>query len=115
MRYKMDVSNLWIAWPIAGPWYISPLTGGTNNLVWRADAADGQSYVLRLSHDLPSIPRIRYEAELLQALSYKNLPFRLPLPLKANNGDIIVFFEQEQGTASFATLFPLLPGKLQDR
>jgi homoserine kinase type II len=111
----MNVSNLWTAWPVAGPWRTSPLLGGTNNLIWRADAADGQSYVLRLSHDLPLIPRVRYEAELLQALSYKNLPFRLPLPLRANNGDIIVYFEPEQGMTAFATLFPLLPGKLQDR
>ena len=111
----MDVSNLWTAWPVSGPWHISPLLGGTNNFVWRADGADNQSYVLRLSPDLARIPRFRYEAELLQCLSDKDLPFRLPLPLRANSGDIIVLFEQEQGAAAFATLYPLLPGNLQDR
>jgi homoserine kinase type II len=111
----MDVSNLWTAWPVSGPWHISPLLGGTNNFVWRADGADHESYVLRLSADLTRIPRIRYEAELLQYLSDKDLPFRLPLPLRANSGDIIVLFEQEQGAVAFATLYPLLPGKLQDR
>ena len=62
----MDISNLWTSWPICGPWHIFPLSGGTNNSVWRADAADGQAYVLRLSPDLTRIPRIRYEAQLLQ-------------------------------------------------
>lgn len=110
----MDVSNLWSAWPVAGPWRISPLQGGTNNVVWRADAADGQAYVLRLSPDLAGIPRMRYEAILLQALSDKGLPFRLPLPLKAHSGDVIIPFEQEQGPTAFATLYPLLPGNLHD-
>src|SRR5260370_36240523 len=110
-----NLSNLWTAWPVSGPSRISTLLGGTNNLVWRADATDGQSYVLRLSPDLTHISRIRYESALLQALSDKDLPFRLPLPLRANSGDIIVRFEQEQGTAALATLSPLLPGKLQDR
>lgn len=110
----MNISNLWTAWPIPGPWRISPLPGGTNNCIWRADGADNQSYVLRLSSDLTHIPRIRYEARLLQALSEKDLPFRLPLPLRANSGDIIVLFEQEQGTTALATLCPLLPGNLSD-
>jgi Ser/Thr protein kinase RdoA (MazF antagonist) len=70
---------------------------------------------LHLSPDLTRIPRIRYEAQLLQALSDKNLPFLLPVPLRANNGDIVVLFEQEQGTTALATLSHLLPGNLQDR
>lgn len=110
----MDALNLWTAWPVSGPWRISPLVGGTNKSIWRADGVDGQSYVLRLDPDLTGIPRIRYEAKLLQTLADCDLPFRLPLPLKATNDDIIVLFEQEQGTISFATLYPLLPGSLQD-
>lgn len=111
----MDVSKLWAAWPVSGPWCISPLLGGTNNVILRVDAADGQSYILRLSTDLTRAPRLRYEAELLEALSQKDLPFRLPLPLRANSGDSIVLFEQEQGTGMLATLSLLLPGNLQDR
>src|SRR5260370_36258493 len=42
-------------------------------------------------------------------------PFRLPVPLKATSGDIIVRFEHEQGTETIATLSPLLPGHLHDR
>ncbi len=111
----MDVLNLWAAWPISGPWHISSLLGGTNNVILRADTTDGQSYVLRLSTDLTRAPRMRYEAELLQALEDEDLPFRLPVPLKANSGDIIVRFEHEQGTDTIATLSPLLPGNLHDR
>jgi hypothetical protein len=29
----MDLAQLWQAWPIAEPWTLSPLSGGTNNLV----------------------------------------------------------------------------------
>jgi homoserine kinase type II len=111
----MDVSNLWAAWPISGPWHLSPMLGGTNNAMWRAGAADGQSYVLRLSTDLTRAPRMRYEAQLLHALEDKDPPFRLPVPMKATDGDIIVRFEQEQGTETIATLSPLLAGNLHDR
>lgn len=111
----MDISNLWAVWPVSGPWHISPLLAGTNNAMWRADTAAGQSYVLRLSTDLTRAPRMRYEAQLLQALEDEGLPFRLPVPLKATSGDIIVHFEQEQGTETIATLSPLLPGHLHDR
>jgi homoserine kinase type II len=111
----MDASNLWTAWPVSGPWHISRLLGGTNNAMWRADTADGQSYVLRLSTDLSCAPRMLYEAQLLQALEARGFPFRLPVPLKATSGDIIVHFVQAQGTETIATLSPLLPGHLHDR
>jgi len=114
-KYKVTLSNLWTAWPIAGPWHLFPLHGGTNNHVWRVVTADEQSYVLRLLPDATHIPRIRYEAALLRALSDKQLPFLLPLPLQSNNGDIIVPCEQETGASTIATLSPFLPGCLPDR
>ncbi len=112
---EMDLSKLWTAWPVAGPWSLTPLQGGTNNLIWRVGTADGQSYVLRLTPDITRIPRIRYEAALLQALQGKQLPFLLPIPLQAKSGDMIVSFEQETGTPALATLQPLLPGSLPER
>jgi homoserine kinase type II len=114
-KCEMDISNLWLAWQIKGPWTLSPLSGGTNNLIWRAETADGQVYVLRLARDVSDVPHMRYEGAILQALSEKDLPFLLPLPIKANSGDIIVSFEQEAGTPSVASLHPLLPGRLPDR
>ncbi len=111
----MDKSNLWQAWPIAGPWHLSPLSGGTNSSVWRAEATDGQRYVLRLIPSISHIPRIRYEAALLEALANRQLPFALPLPLKAYNGDIVVLFEQDTGEQACAILTHLLPGSLLNR
>jgi len=113
-QYSMQVSNLWEAWPIAGPWHLSPLSGGKNNRVWRAEAADGQCYVLRFIFDLAQIPHSRYEAALLEALAHKQPPFLLPLPLRAQNGDIIVPVEQEMEIPAFAILSPLLPGHMPD-
>jgi Ser/Thr protein kinase RdoA (MazF antagonist) len=45
--------------------------------------------------DANRISHIRYETALLQALSDKQAPFLLPLPIRANNGDAFVLFEQE--------------------
>jgi homoserine kinase type II len=111
----MQMLELWEAWPIVGPWHLSPLSGGTNNSVWRAEAADGRCYVLRLTSDRAHVQRIRYEAALLEALSHQQPPFLLPLPLRAYDGDIVVPFEQETGMVVFATLSPLLPGRPPER
>jgi Ser/Thr protein kinase RdoA (MazF antagonist) len=104
--------NLWQAWPIEGPWHLTPLSGGKNKQVWRAEAANGQCYVLRLIPDVSYIPHLRYEAALLEAVSHQHPPFLLPLPLQAHNGDIVVPCEQEAERWTFATLSPLLPGHL---
>ena len=112
----MDLTHLWQAWPIAGPWSLSPLSGGTNNMVWRADTASGERYVLRLFPDLAQLPRLHYEAALLQALSSANLPFRLPLPIMTRDGKSVALLEQEEAeTQAFASLSPFLPGKRPDR
>lgn len=111
----MKIPELWAAWPICGPWRLSPLPGGTNNTVWRADTADGQSYVLRLCTAVNRAPGLRYEAWLLQALADKGLPFQLPVPLRASNGDVLVSGEQEDGSQVIATHSLFLPGHLCDR
>lgn len=115
MQERLDAVDLWAAWPVCGPWRLAPLPGGTNNAVWRADAADGQSYVLRLSTELSRAPRLRYEAQLLQALAEAGLPFRLPIALRATDGDVVVSCVSEHGARTLATLSPLLPGSLHDR
>src|SRR5690348_14190071 len=104
---RMSISHLWQAWPIEGPWHLTPLSGGKNKRVWRVEAANGQCYVLRLVADVSHIPRLRYEAALLEAVSHQQPPFLLPLPLQAHNGDIVVPCEQEAGRWTFATLSPL--------
>ena len=111
----MDLAQLWQTWPIAGPWRLSPLSGGTNNLVWRVETADGECYVLRLFPDLTQLPRLRYEAALLRALSDGDLPFHLPLPVPTHSGESVAFLEQEGETLAFAILSLFLPGLHPDR
>ena len=111
----MILEQLWQAWPIAGPWRLSPLSGGTNNLVWRAETVDGERYVLRLFPDLTQLPRLRYEAALLEALSHADLPFRMPLPIRTRHGESVAFLEREKETLAFAVLSPFLPGALPER
>ena len=113
--YNGPGAQLWQVWPIAGPWRLSPLSGGTNNLVWRAETADGERYVLHLFPDLTQLPRLRYEAALLSTLSNVGLPFRLPLPIRTHSGDSVAFLEQEAETLAFAILSPFLPGERPDR
>jgi homoserine kinase type II len=115
MKDNINLAQLWQAWPIAGPWHLSPLSGGTNNLVWHAEATAGERYVLHLFPDLSQLPRRRYEATLLSALSNVDLPFRVPLPIKTRNGEDIAFLEHEVETLAFAILSPLLPGEHPDR
>jgi homoserine kinase type II len=70
---------------------------------------------LRVLPGSGDLPRARFEATLLYALSEKSLPFRLPLPLLSSGGDIVVPFEQETGSSTIATLYPFLPGSKPDR
>ena len=111
----MRFVNLEQAWPIEKPLSFSRLQGGVNNLVWKVEMAEGQSYVLRLIPDRNYIAHICYEAAVLNALSEKVLPFLLPIPIKTRNGDSVGTVEQENGAEVLALLTPLLPGRLHDR
>jgi homoserine kinase type II len=113
-RPKTDKANLWMAWPIAGPWRTFPLVKGTHSLIQGIEAADGQLFVLRVVPNTAHVLRLNYEAALLEALSNQGLPFLLPVPIKANNGDKVVSFEQEDGTMALSALCPFLPGRLID-
>ncbi|GHO85367.1 phosphotransferase enzyme family protein [Dictyobacter formicarum] len=108
----MDVSAICATWPIQGPCSLTPLTGGTNNHVWRVDTADGHAYTLRVSSGETHLPRLRYEMTILQALSIQDLPFLLPLPIHAYSGDQLVPLEIQDGTIGIATLAPFLPGSV---
>src|SRR5215470_9323964 len=115
IKDRMDLAQLWHVWPIAGPWHLEPLSGGTNNLVWRVEAASGAPYVLRLFPDLTQLPRLRCETALLSALAESELPFHLPLPVPTHRGERIAFLEQQAETLAFAILTPLLRGSHPDR
>src|SRR5262245_34888314 len=95
MQDIMDRVQFWQEWPIAGPWHLFPLSGGTNNQVWRVETLDGKHYVLRLFADLSWLPRLRSEAALLTALAEQDLPFQVPAPIQTRNGEGLAFLEQE--------------------
>lgn len=111
----MDVMKLVTAWPMVEPVQMVPLRGGTNNQMLSVETVSGKRYVLRLLPVNTDIARIRYEAALLYALTEQCLPFTLPLPLRASDGDIIVSLEQEEGGTVYATLHPFLSGNRLER
>lgn len=104
------LADLWRAWPIAGPWRLTPLTGGTNSHVWRAELADGAAWGLRLIAP-ERLPRERYATRLLAALPERALSFAVPRPLLARDGAI---FAPVPGDERMALLWPMLPGAHPD-
>ncbi len=106
----MRFTDVYTAWSIASPWQLTPLTGGTNSLVWRAESADHTYYMLRLIPDESAIPALQHEAALLETISAYNLPFKLPLPIKTRAGDLFAPCEQENGQRAVAVLSPFLVG-----
>jgi homoserine kinase type II len=111
----VDISDVLTAWLVAGPWKLSPLEGGSAvHQTLRVDAANSQSYVLRLSPDPTRLPFIQYEATILQALSEKGLPFHLPLPLKTKHGEVVALVKQQTEKPVCATLSPFLPGSVPE-
>ena len=111
----MRFTDLYTAWSIAGPWQLTPLSGGTNSLVWRAEATDHTYYMLRLIPGESATPGLSHEAALLAAISAYNLPFKLPLPIKTRAGDLFAACEQENGQSALAVLTPFLAGRPLNR
>ena len=108
-------TNFWVAWPFVGPWRMTPLVGGTNNNIQRAETPTGEQFVLRIQPDTTLLPRMRYEVELLTRLQAANLPFAVPVPIPARTGAYFVSFSDDVGNEAMATLWPLLPGAHPDR
>jgi homoserine kinase type II len=106
----MQFSDLYTAWPIVGPWQLTPMTGGTNSLVWRAEAADHACYILRIIPDGSARAKVYYETTLLRSIAAYHLPFALPLPIETRDGELFVPYEQENGQGAVAVLTPFLAG-----
>ncbi len=102
-------------WPIPAPFTLAPLAGGTNNQSWSVKAGDESLYVLRLISGTADLPRLRYENALLAALQSKSLPFALPRPLQALEGESFVLVEQDKMELAVAVLMPFLPGSIPER
>ena len=50
----IQTEQLWKEWPVAGPWQVSALEGGTNNSIWQVETRARQKYVLRIVSGLTS-------------------------------------------------------------
>jgi homoserine kinase type II len=111
----MQFTDLYTIWPIAGPWQLSPMTGGTNSLVWRAEAADSSLYTLRLIPNTSMGESVSDEAMLLEALAAHHLSFKLPLPIRTRDGALFVLCELENGERALAVLTPFLDGRPLNR
>lgn len=110
-----DPSYLLNNWPIAAPFTLAPLAGGTNNQTWSVRAADESLYVLRLISGTADLPRLQYENALLAALQSKSLPFALPRPLPASGGESFVLVERDGMEPAIVVLTPFLPGRIPER
>lgn len=105
----MDLAPLQHAWPLAGPWQVTPLAHGTNNTVQRV-ATPGGDYVLRVYRNHGDLGRLRFEHAILTRLAAADLPFALPVPLPTRTGELYVAIAGRDGEA-LATLTPLIAGE----
>jgi homoserine kinase type II len=97
------------AWPLAGPWRVTRITGGTNNVVERVETPAG-SFVLRRYGNHGNPARLDFECEVLAGLARQGLPFAVPLPLPTAGGALYAVLPAPDGATALATVTPLIPG-----
>jgi len=115
----MELASLQDAWPQTGAWLAQPhpLTRGTNNLMYRVEAAQG-AFALRISGKHVDMRRLRFEHDILSQLDAAGLPFALPTPLLTAQGDLAARVEPTEdaaGEPALATLTPLIAGEHPQR
>jgi homoserine kinase type II len=115
----MELASLQDAWPQTGAWLAQPqpLTRGTNNLMYRVEAAQG-AFALRVSGEHVDLRRLRFEHDILSQLDAAGLPFALPTLLLTAQGELAARMEQTAdatGEPALATLTPLITGEHPQR
>jgi homoserine kinase type II len=110
----MDLNQLWQHWSLSGPWTFRPVAYGANNLVQYVDTPHDGSFVLRVYRNHRNIKRINYELSLMLALQQFKLPFTVPTPLPARNGELLVRWV-DAGLEYLVNLWPLVPGEHPER
>jgi homoserine kinase type II len=89
-------------------WEAVPFTGaGTNNTTRLIKSGDSL-YVLRIYESHKDQDKIRYEHEVLLALSSMNLPFATPVPQRNKEGETFTILATNQG--KIAALFTFSEG-----
>ena len=110
----VNPSELRSAWDVPGPWAVSELAPGTNNVVQRVVAPAG-AYVLRVYSNHVEPDRLRFEHGVLVRLAQAGLPFALPVPLPTRAGALYAEVVGERGEVELATLTPLIAGEHPQR
>lgn len=103
-----------VAWPLPEPWRITPLSGGTNNVVERVETPAG-SFVLRRYGNHTNPARLVFEHDVLAGLARQGLPFAVPLPRATVTSATYAILPAPDGAPTLATLTPLIPGAPPDR
>ncbi len=96
------------------PWPITPTAivrtpHGLNNDTYFVSAREGE-FVLRVYRNTTDPARVRDEHELLGRLAMQELPFAVPVPVRARSGDTLAVMESADGPR-LATLFRRIPGE----
>ncbi|GAC1447487.1 MAG: hypothetical protein PVSMB4_02980 [Ktedonobacterales bacterium] len=92
-----------------GPWRLSPLDSGTNNLVQVVETPELDRYVLRIYGRHSDITYIRYELAIVTALQEAHLPFCVPAPVPTRSGETVLRVPADGGEM-LATLWPFIQG-----
>lgn len=107
----LDLRDIWHAWPVPGPWRLTPLTGGANNRVYRVEAPGARQYVLRVLLNHADEDRLRAECVILAALTEANLPFAVPMPLLTREGLPFLKLEPPGGPVRLLVLADFFAGE----
>lgn len=110
-----DLSEVWRAWPIAGPWRLTALTQGANNLAYRVETPEGEPLVLRVLLNHTDEGRLRAEHALLARLGEAGLPFALPRPVPTREGLSYLRLAPLGEQVRLLVLTPWIAGEPPDR
>ncbi|MFC5406394.1 phosphotransferase [Cohnella soli] len=91
-----------------GHWTIEEGDSGWNNTT-RYVEAGGQRWVLRVYDTHKEIEKVRFEHKVLLALSELELPYRVPKPVLAANGETMI--RLTDGSGKLACLFAFVEGE----
>lgn len=110
---RRTLDDLWLTWPVSGPWQFRHFPSGTNNLIQHVDTPSGETYLLKI-HPGADRSQLLHEYLVTDTLQQVDLSFSVPAPILTAARDIAVRLSTEAGDA-WATLYPLVPGEPPDR
>jgi homoserine kinase type II len=107
---KQVISN---HWSFLAEATFEPTAQGVSNATYFVDILDRQ-FVLKLYATTTETSQIYYEHSLLTFLQPTNLPFAIPVPIRASSGETFIAVEADGQTLNVA-LLPRLVGQPMDR